>query len=148
MGRISRHDFNDDIFDPLFQDFGMTYNNFFRDNFASNFRSNFGGMDFSDIFENIRLTRMNQENSHPPASKEVLKKLKRFKMNEKYCKKNEKTNKIENPNCCICLSDISNGEDTVLLPCGHLFHDPCVLEWLNKNNTCPICRFELPPQRN
>ena len=29
------------------------------------------------------------------------------------------------------------------LPCGHLFHKECVVGWLEKNCTCPVCRFEL-----
>ena len=63
-------------------------------------------------------------------------------MNEKYCKKVQ--NKIEYPNCCICISEVKKGEETVLLPCGHMFHWKCCLTWLKKNNTCPVCRFELP----
>jgi len=29
------------------------------------------------------------------------------------------------------------------LSCGHIFHVPCIEEWLNKKCTCPICNFEL-----
>ena len=34
-------------------------------------------------------------------------------------------------------------EKLVLLPCGHMFHWKCCLNWLKKNNTCPMCRFEI-----
>jgi hypothetical protein len=147
MGRISRHNVTEDIFDPIFANFGMSFNNFFQDNFASNFASNFGGEDiFRDTFYNIRNERAQQESSHPPTSQSALKKLKRFKMNEKYCKK-DKSGKLENPSCCICISDITTNQQTVLLPCGHMFHDSCVVEWLKKNNTCPVCRFQLPAER-
>ena len=67
-------------------------------------------------------------------------------MSEKYCKKNNK-GKFELPNCCICISDINKGEETVLLPCGHMFHWKCCYSWLKENNTCPVCRFELPKER-
>ena len=25
-----------------------------------------------------------------------------------------------------------------------MFHDKCIEEWLNRHNTCPLCRYELP----
>ena len=25
-----------------------------------------------------------------------------------------------------------------------MFHMECIHSWLNKNNTCPLCRWELP----
>ena len=147
MGRINRHNINEDIFDSGFQNFGSSFNNFFQDNFSSNFRSNFSSSDsFFDIFNTIRSSNVNPK-TNKATSKESLKSLKIFKMNDKYCKKNDK-DQIEFPNCCICLSDISKGEETVLLPCGHMFHCSCTMPWLKKNNTCPVCRFELPAEKN
>jgi len=148
MGRIFRHNFDDDIFAPEFELFGATNNNFFRDNFSSNFRSNFGNDigNIADIFEMLRnQTSSVNENRHKATSDKALNNLKKFKMNDKYCKKSPE-GKLENPNCCICISDINMNEETVLLPCGHLFHWSCVLEWLKQNNTCPVCRFELQPE--
>lgn len=29
------------------------------------------------------------------------------------------------------------------LPCGHVFGPICITKWLQKNHTCPSCRFEL-----
>ena len=29
------------------------------------------------------------------------------------------------------------------MPCSHLFHDECLVPWLERHNTCPVCRFEL-----
>ena len=119
------------------------FDNNFRNNFSSNFRSNFRGNFLAEI---IRILERNQEEAarkaHPPASESALKKLKRFPLSEKYCKKDKK-GKVEFPNCCICLNEIERGEKTVLLPCGHMFHWKCCLTWLKKNNTCPMCRFEI-----
>ena len=140
---IQRQNVSQNIFDPGFLLFGGMFNNNFRDNYSSNFRSNFRGDFLSTI---IRIIEMNQEEAarraHPPTSESALKKLKRFPLTDKYCKKN-KNGKIELPSCCICLSDIEKNEETVLLPCGHMFHWNCCLNWLKGNNTCPMCRFVI-----
>lgn len=140
---VQRQNVPQNVFDPLFLSFGAMFDNNFRDNYSSNFRSNFRGDFLSEI---IRILERNQEEAarrrHPPTSEAALKKLKRFPLTDKYCKKDKKGN-IELPNCCICISDIEKNEETVLLPCGHMFHWNCCLNWLKSNNTCPMCRFEI-----
>ena len=32
------------------------------------------------------------------------------------------------------------------LPCMHLFHVPCVDQWLGLNKRCPICRVDIEAQ--
>jgi hypothetical protein len=51
----------------------------------------------------------------------------------------EETNK----ECLICLEDQKIGSSSCKLPCGHLFHKPCLTDWLQKQCTCPVCRYEL-----
>ena len=140
---VQRQNVPHNIFDPLFSNFGSVFGGAFQDNFSSNFRSNYRGNFANEI---IRILTQNiaenRRQRRPPASNEGLNKLKRFNMNEKYCKK-EKGGNIEVPNCCICLDEIAMGEQTILLPCGHMFHNNCILTWLKKNNTCPMCRFEI-----
>ncbi|XP_026442090.1 E3 ubiquitin-protein ligase AIP2-like [Papaver somniferum] len=29
-------------------------------------------------------------------------------------------------------------------PCKHLYHPLCLIPWMEKHNTCPVCRHELP----
>ena len=139
-------DFADDVFDPMFETFGSTLNAFFRNNFSSNFRSNINNSILNHIIDIIQSNAENSKKSkHPPTKKEALSKLKKFAMSDKYCKKT-KAGAYELPNCCICISAIAKGENTVLLPCGHMFHWNCCYSWLKGNNTCPICRFELPAE--
>ena len=43
------------------------------------------------------------------------------------------------PECVICLNSISSSE-VLALPCIHVFHRSCVLTWLSKSSTCPVCK--------
>lgn len=45
--------------------------------------------------------------------------------------------------CIICFEDHSIGDIACKLPCGHLFHPECLKDWLEKQASCPICRYEL-----
>ena len=42
--------------------------------------------------------------------------------------------------CSICLEDFTKGELALRLPCGHLFHGPCIGTWLSSSSACPNCR--------
>ena len=84
----------------------------------------------------------NKKNSDGPIDDEILKQLKIFKFDNKNCKK-DKDGKYENPTCCICLKEITKGQETVLIPCEHMFHWKCCLIWLEKSYSCPMCRFKI-----
>ncbi|KAL1206482.1 RING-H2 finger protein ATL70 [Cardamine amara subsp. amara] len=43
--------------------------------------------------------------------------------------------------CCpICLTELSSAVSRMELQCTHVFHRDCVVTWLKKNPSCPICR--------
>ncbi|CAJ1456661.1 unnamed protein product [Effrenium voratum] len=42
----------------------------------------------------------------------------------------------ESPECSVCLEDLLLGAPALRIPCGHLFHEECVKEWLKKSNEC------------
>lgn len=46
--------------------------------------------------------------------------------------------------CPVCLLPFDVDEEVVLMPCKHRFHDGCIVPWLKKTNSCPVCRYELP----
>jgi len=48
--------------------------------------------------------------------------------------------------CSICQEDFEVGATVLKLPCRHCYHADCVTEWLHQNNTCPLCRLELPKE--
>ena len=140
---VQRHHVSNDIFDPNFNIFGSRFDNVFQENFSSNFRSNFRGNFGNIIMEILRANiAENRRKKQHPISEQNIQKLKKFNLTEKYCKKGENGN-FEKPNCTICLEEIEIGKETVLLPCGHMFHYDCCITWLKKSNTCPICRFEI-----
>ncbi|XP_059113966.1 E3 ubiquitin-protein ligase RNF181 isoform X2 [Peromyscus eremicus] len=46
--------------------------------------------------------------------------------------------------CPVCLLEFEEEETVIEMPCHHLFHSDCILPWLSKTNSCPLCRHELP----
>jgi hypothetical protein len=44
--------------------------------------------------------------------------------------------------CCVCLDKFGDREATEL-PCGHQYHEACVLPWFESHDTCPTCRDSL-----
>jgi len=46
--------------------------------------------------------------------------------------------------CPVCLSDVEVGSVVRTMPCGHEYHETCLLEWLRTKNSCPVCRVTLP----
>lgn len=81
--------------------------------------------------------QFNSERLPPPTSKELIKNLKSRLVTE------------HDEKCPICLapnenlSDDDNAKKFLTLPCGHDFHDECILPWLSRTNTCPMCRTEM-----
>ena len=45
--------------------------------------------------------------------------------------------------CTICLENYANGDNTIALPCIHIFHADCIKTWLKNKTTCPICKYEI-----
>ncbi|KAL9891391.1 E3 ubiquitin-protein ligase RNF181 homolog isoform X1 [Glossina fuscipes] len=50
---------------------------------------------------------------------------------------------LDDLECVVCKQPAEKGEKYKILPCKHEFHEECVLLWLKKANSCPMCRYEL-----
>ena len=59
-------------------------------------------------------------------------------------------NNADNQGCIICLEPfkVNDGKDIVELDCSkkHVFHLNCMEKWVEKNNTCPMCREVVEPK--
>ncbi|NXL12700.1 PJA2 ligase, partial [Mesembrinibis cayennensis] len=77
------------------------------------------------------------EQSHPPATKETIDCLPQIIITDDHDGQEQ---------CCtICCSEYVKDEIITELPCHHLFHKSCVILWLQKSGTCPVCRHVLAP---
>ncbi|KAI3839307.1 hypothetical protein MKX03_016851 [Papaver bracteatum] len=46
--------------------------------------------------------------------------------------------------CVVCSENLVINDKMHELPCKHLFHPLCLMPWLEKHNSFPVCRHELP----
>ncbi|KAI0136002.1 hypothetical protein F4776DRAFT_114927 [Hypoxylon sp. NC0597] len=78
-----------------------------------------------------------QSNAPPPASEETIANLPKKNLDEVMLGPELKGE------CTICIDDMKIGDEVVVLPCKHWFHEQCVVLWLKQHNTCPICRAPI-----
>ena len=98
-----------------------------------------------------------QNGPPPPTSRHYLNNLPMVKVTA------DDLQEANNKECLVCLEEQKLGEMACKLPCGHVFHRNCVevssiknnffsnlslyffsKEWLEKQCTCPVCRYEVP----
>ncbi len=55
-----------------------------------------------------------------------------------------------NHHCFICMEDLTEGEDILLLECQHVYHPPCIQNAIMYNPQCPLCRgpIEFEPKKS
>jgi len=73
----------------------------------------------------------------PPASAKAKASLPSVTVTDHDIKENQ------NDSCTICLGQLAFGTAAIRIPCGHLFHQHCIFDWLKIGNACPVCRYEL-----
>jgi E3 ubiquitin-protein ligase RNF115/126 len=97
------------------------------------FAGPFGSFGGQNSYENIldRLLQQHQPKTHP-ARKTFLEKL------PKVCITQEQSDvKVE---CAVCKDSFVKGDESLALPCKHLYHPDCITPWLQQQNSCPVCR--------
>ncbi|XP_058180167.1 uncharacterized protein LOC131298708 [Rhododendron vialii] len=46
--------------------------------------------------------------------------------------------------CAICLEDVGCAGKVAQMPCSHVYHGDCIIEWLKMSDLCPLCRYQMP----
>uniref|UniRef100_A0A3Q2UP70 RING-type E3 ubiquitin transferase n=1 Tax=Fundulus heteroclitus TaxID=8078 RepID=A0A3Q2UP70_FUNHE len=74
----------------------------------------------------------------PPADRDKIKSLPTVQITAEHV-----ASRLE---CPVCKEDYSVGENVRQLPCNHMFHNDCIIPWLEQHDTCPVCRKSLSGQ--
>ncbi|KAK1377211.1 putative E3 ubiquitin-protein ligase RHB1A [Heracleum sosnowskyi] len=51
--------------------------------------------------------------------------------------------KTEEEGCPTCFEDYDTENPKIITKCNHHFHLSCILEWMERSDTCPICNQEM-----
>lgn len=78
----------------------------------------------------------NTNQGPPPAAKSAVEALPSITVKQRHIEDDSAT-------CPVCKEMMELGEVAKELPCQHLYHESCILPWLDFRNTCPVCRYEL-----
>ncbi|KAM9322688.1 E3 ubiquitin-protein ligase RNF126-like isoform 1-T1 [Pholidichthys leucotaenia] len=71
----------------------------------------------------------------PPAYREMIKNLPTISITEEHVSAGLA--------CPVCKEDYSVQDNVRQLPCSHFFHNDCIVPWLERRDTCPVCRTNV-----
>ncbi|KAI0425111.1 hypothetical protein F5Y09DRAFT_322569 [Xylaria sp. FL1042] len=78
-----------------------------------------------------------QSNAPPPATENAIASLPKKKLDEEMLGPDLKGE------CTICIDEVKVGDEVIVLPCRHWFHEECASLWLKQHNSCPVCRAAI-----
>eukprot|EP01068_Selenidium_serpulae_P014228 Selendium_serpulae@DN6074_c0_g1_i2.p1 len=84
----------------------------------------------------------------PPAARAAIDSLKNKTLEAKDL---EEPSELKGESCVICQEPYVADETIAWLDddvtiCGHYYHTGCINAWLERHNSCPVCRYELPTE--
>ena len=125
--------------------------------FLEDFNNDFGDLGINININGININQNNNANIHvnnyddndegnnQNSSDFEKKKHNLFlEMDEYQYKHIQKYESRKETECAICLEQFK-GIDIIksFYKCEHIFHKKCLLNWLKKNNKCPLCNHDL-----
>ncbi|KAI3952883.1 hypothetical protein MKW92_035403 [Papaver armeniacum] len=84
------------------------------------------------------------ENQKVGASRSAIEGLKRERYSYESGGDNPAKNSSDANACVICMDKFEAGTLVTYMPCSHIFHEACLVPWLQENYFCPLCRLEQP----
>lgn len=96
----------------------------------------FMGPGFEQLIQQLAENDPNRYGT-PPASKSAVQALPSVTVDEALLKS-------DLAQCAVCKDDFELGTAVKQMPCKHVYHDDCIMPWLELHNSCPVCRHELP----
>lgn len=45
--------------------------------------------------------------------------------------------------CALCLEEYEEGDIVTHLGCLHVYHQACLSPWLDRQTTCPCCKYDI-----
>lgn len=48
--------------------------------------------------------------------------------------------------CQVCLLPLVAGDTVLRLPCFHCYHQACIVPWLQRHRSCPVCKHDVCAQ--
>ena len=106
--------------------------------FPRNIGDYFLGPGFEQLIQQLAENDPNRYGT-PPASKSAVENLPTVTVNDELL--NSELNQ-----CAVCQDEFEKGSQVKEMPCKHVYHDECLLPWLELHNSCPVCRYELPTE--
>ncbi|KAK4719587.1 hypothetical protein R3W88_017925 [Solanum pinnatisectum] len=101
-----------------------------------NFGDYFVGPDLEQMIHQLAESDLNMFGT-PPAAKWAVSGLPDVKVSDELLNS-------DLSQCAVCKDGFKLDELVKQMPCKHMYHNDCILPWLEMRNSCPVCRFELP----
>ncbi len=77
-----------------------------------------------------------------PAEGKIVKKERKQILLERTLGNRSLFQKAASNHCTICLGSMSE-KMVILQTCKHAFHQKCIFTWLERKNSCPLCRTSV-----